>query len=157
MSESSWNISRCAWTARPAPPPVPAASMPGNWWRSSGAKGKRGRGFPSWKSWSCAGCCPTRTAWKPPLKPMRLYQRSGLQKVVRKLGLLKMFPAALERMEGLLPELPARPLRQTIEHETPATGEQRGTVGFFLGCVMSLIFSEASLPRSSCSLPSATR
>lgn len=78
------------------------------------------------------------------LAPMRVYQRSGLQKLVRKLGLLKMFPPALERMEGLLPELPARPLRREIQEVTPAVGRERGTVGFFLGCVMSLIFSDAS-------------
>ncbi len=78
------------------------------------------------------------------MAPMRIYQRSGLQKLVRTLGLLKMFPKPLERMEGLLPELPSRPLRQTIQEVTPAQGTERGTVGFFLGCVMSLIFSEAS-------------
>ena len=77
--------------------------------------------------------------------PLRLYQRSGLQQVVRRLGLLKMFPAKMERMEGLLPTLPGKPLRRTLQEETPAQGEERGTVGFFLGCVMSLIFSEASL------------
>jgi glycolate oxidase iron-sulfur subunit len=77
--------------------------------------------------------------------PMRFYQRFGMQKVVRSLGLLKMFPEALGRMESLLPELPDRPLRQTIQEVTPAVGEEKGTVGFFLGCVMSLVFSEASL------------
>jgi glycolate oxidase iron-sulfur subunit len=77
--------------------------------------------------------------------PLRLYQRSGMQKVVRSLGLLKMFPAALGRMEGLLPALPAAPLRRTLDEVTPALGKEKGTVGFFLGCVMSLVFSEASL------------
>jgi glycolate oxidase iron-sulfur subunit len=77
--------------------------------------------------------------------PLRLYQATGIQKVVRSLGLLKLFPAALGRMEGLLPKLPAAPLRQTLEEVTPAQGEEKGTVGFFLGCVMSLVFSEASL------------
>ncbi|MGB9080793.1 MAG: (Fe-S)-binding protein, partial [Desulfuromonadaceae bacterium] len=76
--------------------------------------------------------------------PMRLYQNSGLQKLVRTLGVLKMFPKPLERMEGLLPPLPSRPLRQEIQEITPAVGTERGTVGFFLGCVMSLIFSDAS-------------
>lgn len=76
--------------------------------------------------------------------PMRMYQKTGLQKLVRKLGILKMFPKPLERMEGLLPDLPARPLRQEIQEVTPAIGPERGTVGFFLGCVMSLIFSDAS-------------
>jgi len=76
--------------------------------------------------------------------PMRLYQRSGLQKLVRTLGILKMFPRPLARMEGLLPTLPSRPLRQEISEVTAAIGPERGTVGFFLGCVMSLIFSDAS-------------
>jgi glycolate oxidase iron-sulfur subunit len=56
-----------------------------------------------------------------------------------------MFPAALGRMEGLLPPLPAAPLRQTLDEVTPAKGAEKGRVGFFLGCVMSLVFSEASL------------
>lgn len=76
--------------------------------------------------------------------PMRLYQRTGLQKLVRTLGVLKMFPPQMERMEGLLPPLPSKPLRQEINEITPAVGMERGTVGFFLGCVMSLIFSDAS-------------
>lgn len=78
------------------------------------------------------------------IAPMRLYQNSGLQKLVRTLGLLKMFPKPLERMEGLLPKLPCKPLRQQINEITPAVGIERGTIGFFLGCVMSLIFSDAS-------------
>lgn len=78
------------------------------------------------------------------MAPIRVYQRSGLQRLVRRLGVLKIFPRPLERMEGLLPDLPSRPLRQVIQEITPAHGRERGTVGFFLGCVMSLIFSEAS-------------
>jgi glycolate oxidase iron-sulfur subunit len=78
------------------------------------------------------------------MAPLRLYQRAGLQKLVRRLGILKMFPRQLERMEGLLPALPERPLRQEIHEITPAVGVERGSIGFFLGCVMSLIFSDAS-------------
>jgi glycolate oxidase iron-sulfur subunit len=78
------------------------------------------------------------------MAPMRIYQKSGLQKLVRTLGILKMLPKPLERMEGLLPPLPGGPLRQEINEVTPAVGTERGTVGFFLGCVMSLVFSDAS-------------
>jgi glycolate oxidase iron-sulfur subunit len=78
------------------------------------------------------------------MTPMRMYQNCGLQKLVRTLGILKMFPKPLARMEELLPPLPARPLRQEISEITPAVGTERGTVGFFLGCVMSLVFSDAS-------------
>jgi glycolate oxidase iron-sulfur subunit len=76
--------------------------------------------------------------------PMRVYQNIGLQKLVRTLGVMKMFPKPLERMEGLLPKLPAKPLRLKVNEVTAAVGKERGTVGFFLGCVMSLIFSDAS-------------
>ena len=78
------------------------------------------------------------------MAPMRIYQRMGLQKLVRTLGILKMFPKPLARMEGLLPDLPERPLRRVIKEDMPARGDARGTIGFFLGCVMSLIFSDAS-------------
>lgn len=76
--------------------------------------------------------------------PLRLYANSGLQKLVRGLGILKMFPPALGRMEGYLPHLPAKPLRRTIKEVTPAAAPEKGTAAFFLGCVMSLVFSEAS-------------
>jgi glycolate oxidase iron-sulfur subunit len=78
------------------------------------------------------------------MAPLRFYQRAGLQKLVRRLGILKMFPRQMERMEGLLPALPEKPLRQEIHEITPAVGVERGAIGFFLGCVMSLIFSDAS-------------
>ena len=54
------------------------------------------------------------------MAPIRLYQRMGLQKLVRTLGVLKMFPRPLERMEGLLPELPEKPLRRVIKEDMPA-------------------------------------
>ncbi len=85
--------------------------------------------------------------------PLRLYQRVGLQRLVRRMGFLKLFPPIIERMDGLLPSLPSRPLRQTIDEVTPPQGTERGTVGFFLGCVMSLVFAEAS--RASIQLLSA--
>jgi len=47
-------------------------------------------------------------------------------------------------MEALLPRLPSRPLRQALPVVTPARGERKYRVGFFLGCVMSLVFAEAS-------------
>jgi len=78
------------------------------------------------------------------MAPLRIYQVSGLQKVVRKLGLLKMFPPVMDRMEGLLPRLPGKRLRQSLHEVTPAEGAEQGKVGFFLGCVMSLVFSDAS-------------
>ncbi len=74
------------------------------------------------------------------------YQRSGLQGLVRRtrvlerLGLKKLAVA-----EGLLPERPIRPaLRLFGPKRLAPEGESRGRVAFFLGCVMNLVFSEAS-------------
>lgn len=76
--------------------------------------------------------------------PLRLYSRTGLQKLVRTIGVTRLLPDTVQRMESLLPEIPAKPLRRTIAPVTPAVGEQTGEVAFFLGCVMSLIFAGAS-------------
>jgi glycolate oxidase iron-sulfur subunit len=47
-------------------------------------------------------------------------------------------------MESLLPAVPARPLRRELAEVTPAQGERRYRVGFFLGCVMTLILARSS-------------
>ena len=75
--------------------------------------------------------------------PARLYQRLAIQWLVRHSGILKICPDWMERAESLLPELSA-PLRLNLPEIVPAKGEKRGRVGFFLGCVMSLMFPEVS-------------
>ncbi len=76
--------------------------------------------------------------------PLRLYQITGLRKLVYALGLRKLLPAKLRDMEAMLPRLPQRPLRQALPLISQAIGEQRYRVGFFLGCAQSLLFSEES-------------
>jgi len=79
--------------------------------------------------------------------PLRLYQRLGLQGLVRRSGILDRLPGRLRIlavMEGLLPRLPARPLRGQLAEVTPARGERRYRVGFFLGCVMNVVYAEVS-------------
>jgi glycolate oxidase iron-sulfur subunit len=79
--------------------------------------------------------------------PLRLYQQLGLQWLVRKTRLLHRLPGpfkTLAVMEELLPKLPGRPLRSIIDEVTPAKGERAYQVGFFLGCVMNVVFAESS-------------
>jgi glycolate oxidase iron-sulfur subunit len=73
----------------------------------------------------------------------RLYQRVGLQWLVRRLGVMKILPEVLAKMEGILPDL-SPPLRLSLPEFIPARGEKRGRVGFFLGCAMSLMFPDVS-------------
>jgi glycolate oxidase iron-sulfur subunit len=87
----------------------------------------------------------TRPEWlEAAMWPLRLYQWLGVQWLVRKSGILRLAPRRLQVMEGLLPRLPSRPLRRALPEVTPAVGERRYRVGFFLGCVMSLVFARTS-------------
>jgi len=67
---------------------------------------------------------------------LRLYQRSGLQRLVRSTGALRPFPR-LGAMEGLLGDVPrAEPLPELI----PARGRRRGRVGLLTGCVQGRLY-----------------
>ena len=77
------------------------------------------------------------------LLPARLYQKLGIQWLVRHSKLLKLAPDWIDKAEGMMPEL-QQPLRQQLPEFSPATGEKRGTVAFFLGCVMTLMYAEVS-------------
>jgi glycolate oxidase iron-sulfur subunit len=78
------------------------------------------------------------------LAPLKIYQISGLQALVRKYDILKLVSDDLQFMEALSPKLPSRPLSEEISEEIPALGTERGRVGFFLGCAMNLIFADTS-------------
>jgi len=86
---------------------------------------------------------PSPSLMETSLLPLRLYQRLGLQWAIRRLGISKLLPEVLAKLESLLPSL-SRPLRPEIPPVIPAQGKRRGRVAFFLGCAMSLVFPEVS-------------
>ncbi len=75
--------------------------------------------------------------------PARLYQKLGLQWLLRNSRILKLGPQWLDKATAMLPPL-GQPLRQQLPELTPARGKKRGRVAFFLGCVMSLMYAEVS-------------
>ena len=75
------------------------------------------------------------------LFPLFLYQKSGLQNLVRSSGLLKKIFPRLDAMESILPQITLDSLRQEIPEVIPAQGEKRYRVGIILGCVQRLFFS----------------
>jgi len=75
--------------------------------------------------------------------PARLYQKLGIQWLVRHSHMLKLGPGWLEKAEGMMPELDP-PLRPQLPEVLPAVGEQRGRVAFFLGCIMTLMYPGVS-------------
>ena len=73
--------------------------------------------------------------------PLLAYQKSGLQAVVRGLGLLKLLPKQIRTMEALLPKL--APM-ETIAEVTPTVGAKRRRVGLLLGCVQREFFTQVN-------------
>jgi glycolate oxidase iron-sulfur subunit len=76
--------------------------------------------------------------------PLRLYQKLGLRWLANMLRITRLLPSRLRDLERQLPQVPGRPLRGRIPQVTPAVGERKRRVGFFLGCAQNLLFAEES-------------
>ena len=77
---------------------------------------------------------------RPLLVPLWLYQKVGLQKLVRATGLLRVVPR-LAAMESILPKVTRDAFRDSLPDVIPAQGKRRYRVGVILGCVQRLFFS----------------
>jgi len=75
---------------------------------------------------------------------LRLYQRSGLQTLTRKAGVLRVLPQRLREMEAMLAPTQGGLFRWRAPVVTPARGTARYRVGFVEGCVMSQFFSDTN-------------
>jgi len=69
---------------------------------------------------------------------LRLYQRTGLQRVVRLL-----MPEKLRAMDAMLPAIPAK-FFQPAATVLPAIGPRRARVALLNGCVMPLLFGDVN-------------
>jgi glycolate oxidase iron-sulfur subunit len=75
--------------------------------------------------------------------PLFLYQRSGLQALVRSSGLLKFVPQRFAAMETLLPTVPAH-FTWKMPSRTAPTSTPRRRVGMLAGCVQQVFFSHVN-------------
>jgi glycolate oxidase iron-sulfur subunit len=80
--------------------------------------------------------------------PMVLYQRSGIQKLVRSSGLLPLLPERIVAMEALLPVVPNSLFRK-LPKFTPRLGSQSNRdhstrVGMLIGCVQQVFFQHVN-------------
>jgi glycolate oxidase iron-sulfur subunit len=75
---------------------------------------------------------------------LRLYQRSGLQGVVRKTGATRLLPSRLREMEAMLGPAQGGVRRWAAPHVTPAKGPVRYRVGFIEGCIMPQLFGDTN-------------
>ena len=73
---------------------------------------------------------------------LRWYQRLGLQRLVRHLDILELFPGLLKRLEATLPEVLTQPFTRSVPAILPGKPPVTRQVGFFTGCIMNLLFTE---------------
>jgi glycolate oxidase iron-sulfur subunit len=74
--------------------------------------------------------------------PMLIYQRSGLQRLVRATGLLRLLPRRLAQMEALLPPVPKGFMRGLPARVSAAAPRRR--VGMLAGCVQQVFFQHVN-------------
>jgi glycolate dehydrogenase iron-sulfur subunit len=70
----------------------------------------------------------------------RFYQRSGLQRVARASGVLRLF--GLADRERLMPALDSEFFDSSLGKTFPAQGPRRARVAFFAGCIAQVSFAE---------------
>jgi glycolate oxidase iron-sulfur subunit len=75
--------------------------------------------------------------------PMLVYQRSGLQKMLRATGLLRLLPQRLAQMESLLPRVPTG-FMQGLPARVSPVSEPRRRVGMLSGCVQQVFFQHVN-------------
>jgi glycolate oxidase iron-sulfur subunit len=77
------------------------------------------------------------------LAPARLMQWSGMDRVLGRLGVLRLLPRSLRQMHDMLPSLARHYGR--LPEVLPAEGKRRARVALFTGCVADAIFPETTL------------
>ncbi|HLL80363.1 MAG TPA: heterodisulfide reductase-related iron-sulfur binding cluster [Ktedonobacteraceae bacterium] len=92
---------------------------------------------------------PSRLVTSLVFTGLKVYQRSGLQTLAHRTGLLDVadalptpFQGKLKTPEALMPSARGDLLPQPIAEYTPAIGKQRYRVGFISGCIMDQVFRD---------------
>jgi glycolate oxidase iron-sulfur subunit len=92
---------------------------------------------------------PSRLITSLAFAGLKLYQRTGLQNLARRSGLLDAinalptpFQGQLKAPEELMPQVGGNLLPNPLPEITPALGKRRYRVGFISGCIMDQVFRD---------------
>ncbi|HEX3032262.1 MAG TPA: (Fe-S)-binding protein, partial [Bacillota bacterium] len=108
------------------------------------------RAFLAEKGFNTAKRSVFRDLWTKPLflrtvsTALWTYQTSGLQSLIRKVGLLNILPGDLPKAEKLLGRVPLISARKQLPHISSAKGKKRYRVGYFLGCATDLFYPQVA-------------
>lgn len=108
------------------------------------AEQKRGQGASqSWFTrWIMHGLFPYPNRMRWALWPARIMQAVGLDQLAENIGLTKLLPQRLQRMQSQLPRL--QPVSPPFPDVLPAVGPKRARVALFTGCVADAMFSHVN-------------
>ena len=73
---------------------------------------------------------------------LRLYQHLGLQKLIRRSGVLNLLPKRLRELEAMTPDIQPKFSAELIAPVTRSAGPRRFRVAMLIGCAQDLIFSD---------------
>lgn len=76
---------------------------------------------------------------------LALYQKSGVRKAARSLGVMKLFPKHLSEMEAILPPASSKGVVERLGTFYPAKGEAIAKVAMFRGCIMDVMFADTNV------------
>ena len=99
---------------------------------------KHGRSFDWFKQWILYGLFPYPNRLRWALAPAKIMQVLKLDQLAERIGLTKLLPERLQRMQRLLPPLKSRERR--LPEFLPAIGPRRARVALFTGCVAEAMF-----------------
>ncbi|CAM4002939.1 glycolate oxidase [Bacillus luti] len=72
------------------------------------------------------------------------YQRSGLQTLTHKTGIMKLFPETIATMDLVLPKVPKMKAMKDRPAFLPAESTKKKQIAFFTGCLMDTMFLETN-------------
>lgn len=71
-----------------------------------------------------------------------IYQKVGLHSVLTKTNLIGLLPEKLNAAAKIMPDVTKKPARERLPQVTPAKGEKKFRVAYFLGCATNLIYPD---------------
>lgn len=78
-------------------------------------------------------------------RSLAVYQKSGLRRIVRGSGMMRLLPSHMREMELILPDATAKGVVERIGTVYPAKGEMIARVALFRGCMMDVLFAETNV------------
>ena len=106
------------------------------------ARGRQSDGIKRMTRWFLRGILPRPGLMRFGASMLRLYQHLGMQRIVRRMRLLRILPGGLEQLEAQLPRMSGRFFGPTRRTHAPAEGEPTIKVALLSGCVMPLMQAE---------------